>query len=191
MMVTVLAALALGAMPQDVPPLMCPVAPEPAAAGVAKIDYAGIRFGFCCGGCVGTFRKDAATYLKKAIEDKTVVGTSLYDPVSGLKVDQKKAVGSRDAMGVRFFFASKANIDAFDKEPAKFAKTPEKAAMYCAVMKHDIKGYAEAGGYVDYKDTRYFFCCPNCVASFKKTPDAFVANAAAKVGKPSATPAKG
>jgi YHS domain-containing protein len=158
-------------------PVMCPVAPEPAVASVAKVDYNGVRYGFCCGGCVGTFEKDPTTYIKKAAEEKKVVGTSLYDPVAGVKVDYKKSSGYTDYLGTRFYFANANNKKAFDANPAKFGKAPEKALLYCSVMGHGLKSYADAGAYVDHKGVRFFFCCPNCLAEFNKNPGKYEAQA--------------
>ena len=60
-------------------------------------------------------------------------------------------------------------------KPAAKAKV-----MHCAVMATDEIKVADATKsklFADYKGKRYYFCCPNCVGSFKKDPAKYAAKA--------------
>lgn len=175
---------------QEPSPLQCPVAPDPVVSGGKLIDYAGIRFAFCCDGCVPAFTKEPDKFVKQAVKDKRTVGASLFDPVSGLRIDAKKAKGGfADSNGIRFFFATEANRAQFEASPLTFSKLPEKEALYCPVMKHGIKAYSAAGAYADYGNVRYYMCCPDCLAAFKADPAKHAKSAEKVIATPKATQA--
>ena len=178
-----IAAIALFA-PQG-PSLVCPTTGEAVAKAASSIDYAGVRYGTCCAGCDGPFKKDPAKALKSpALKGKTA-GVSLFDPVTGLRLDAKAARGgSSDFGGVRYLFASAENKKAFDAEPKKYGTSPAKEALFCPVMKHEVASYAASGGYVDHEGVRYYVCCGGCMDGLKADPAKFVANASAAVKAP-------
>lgn len=171
----------IAAAPADA--LSCPVMGEAVPAGAKGVDFAGVRYLMCCAGCDTTFAKDTAKYTK-AKEGKTI-GMSLFDPVSGTRVDAKKAKGPLDYKGVRYYFASDANAATFKGDSAKYGKAPEKEVLYCPVMKHGIENYDTAGSYMDYENVRYYLCCGDCLAAMKKDPAGFAKGVSDKVAKPS------
>ncbi len=63
------------------------------------------------------------------------------------------------------------------KPAAPKAATKE---MHCAVMTKDAIKVNEATKgklFADFKNKRYYFCCPACQASFKKDPAKYAAKA--------------
>lgn len=60
---------------------------------------------------------------------------------------------------------------AFASPPKPAAAAPKK--LHCCVMPEDEVNIAEATKahrFIDYKGNRYYFCCMDCYASFKKDP---------------------
>jgi YHS domain-containing protein len=170
---------------------MCAVNTSHAATTTSpKYDYAGVRYGFCCADCVPKFQKDPAPFVASAAKAGTVIGLSLFDPVSGKRIALKAAKGgSSNFMGTRFLFESAENKSAFDANPKGFGLIPEKVALYCPVMGHAVKSYAEAGAMADHGGVRYFLCCPNCLGSFKENPGKYTSGAAKAVMTPKPMPA--
>jgi YHS domain-containing protein len=148
-------------------PLVCPMTGEAVNEKSASIDYAGSRYQMCCGGCPDGFKKDPAAAIKAAKAKNLTFATFLFDPISNARIDPKDAKASSDYKGTRFFFAKAEEKEAFDADPKKFAHTPKKEVLYCAVAGHAIKNYAAAGGYLDINGTRYYTCCTNCLAKLK------------------------
>jgi YHS domain-containing protein len=103
-----------------------------------------------------------------------------------MRLDEKKIAGSTDYKGVRYRFASEANMEKFKAEPKVFSKNPEKEVLFCVVMDHEISNYAEASAYVDYEGVRYYMCCGDCATAFKLKPAEYAKKFAAKVSKPMA-----
>jgi YHS domain-containing protein len=149
----------------------CPMTGEASPSTGKAVDYNGVRYTMCCGGCDTPFKKDPAKALKSETLKGKLVGVSLFDPVSGARITEKAAKGgSTDFEGVHYYFASADEKKAFDAEPKKFTKPVEKEALYCVVMGHELKDYATAGGYVDIENVRYYTCCMDCNAALKKDP---------------------
>lgn len=158
-------------------PLACPVMGSPVNKNLGAMVYAGARYMICCGGCDTAFKADPAKALKgDAVKGKTV-GEFLFDPVSGKKVDLKKNAGTSDFGGLRYAFETAANKTAFDADPKKFTAPVTKEALFCSVMKHDLKSINDAGGFADVEGTRYYVCCANCLAAFKAEPAKYTGNA--------------
>ncbi|MBV6457401.1 MAG: hypothetical protein HONBIEJF_00509 [Fimbriimonadaceae bacterium] len=172
---TILAAVAFAGVQEA--QTSCPIMGEPASAKVAKVLYNGIEVGFCCGGCDGTFKNDPVKALKKSAENKLTVGVFLFDPISKNRIEPKKAAAHTDYAGIRFYFESAANKAAFEKDPKANWSLTTKESTTCPVMGGEIKSVAKASEYVDYKGTRYYTCCPGCVARFKADPEAYAAKA--------------
>jgi YHS domain-containing protein len=151
------------------------------------IDYNGVRYGTCCAGCPEAFKADPAGALKsKRLENKTV-GTSLFDPVTGLRIEPKNAKGgSEDYKGIRYYFASEENKKSFDADPKMYAAAAKKEVLYCAVMGHAVKDYASAGGYVTVEETRYYVCCGSCLNVFKEKSKEIAAKVQDKAKVPAA-----
>jgi YHS domain-containing protein len=152
------------------------------AKPTSALDYAGVRYSFCCGGCDATFKAEPKKFTK-APEGK-VIGHTIFDYVSGARLDEKKIAGSSDYKGVRYRFASEANLVKFKADPKAYSKTPEKEVMHCVVMGHDIANYAEAGSFADYEGVRYYMCCGDCAKAFQAKPADYAAKFASKATAP-------
>ena len=164
-------AIASLVLAQGAATVVCPMTGEASPSTGKAIDFKGVRYTMCCGGCDTPFKKDPVKALKSDTLKGKLVGVSLFDPISGARMTEKAAKGvSSDFNGVRYYFASIDEKAKFDAEPKAFTKAPEKEALYCAVMGHELKDYATAGGYVDIENVRYYTCCMDCNAALKKDP---------------------
>lgn len=166
---TFLLMAAISAMTADEKPLVCAVMPDNSVNNkAAGVEYAGVKYTFCCGMCPGSFKKNPSQYVKAAADSDTVVGTSLFDAVTGARIDLKKAKFSSDYKGTRFWFNTADEKATFDKSPAKYGVAPAKEALVCAVSGEAIADYGTSAGYVDYEGVRYYACCEGCLPSLKK-----------------------
>jgi YHS domain-containing protein len=170
---TLVASLVIG---QNAPALVCTVNPGHEADTELSLEYAGVKNYFCCEDCVPKFKAEPAKYMKAAAELKAPVGEFLFDPVSGKRIKSDKARGTVDFKGVRYFFASKENLAAFNKDPKKFSTVPAKESLVCPVMKEAVATYSKADSYVDYKDVRYYLCCAGCVKPMQTDPAKYIKN---------------
>lgn len=165
--------------------LSCPVMGGTATFSSPTTDYNGVRIGYCCGGCKETFEKTPKKLFDQTVKAGKTVGVSLFDPVSRTPINfAEHRDFSSTFGGVRFYFASPENKDAFDKAPKAFGALPAKEVLFCPVNKVAIASYAAAGAYADYQKVRYYFCCTNCQAKFNADPAAFAKGVADKVGVP-------
>lgn len=180
MLTTAIAALALGiAGPQT--PLHCVTTLEDITGDPASsFTYGGATFGTCCGGCDEPFKKNPVGALTKAAKANKAIGAFNYDPVTGLRIDPKKAAASSDYKAIRYYFTSAEEKKTFDATPAKFVSEIKSEAYFCPVMKHETTA-DKAGGFADVKGVRYYICCGGCMAKFKADPAAYTGNAAAAV----------
>jgi YHS domain-containing protein len=169
----------------------CPVMGGAVKEPAETIAYNGVLYGTCCAGCGGAFIKDPAKFLTAEKNKGKALGISMFDPVSGLKINSKKAkFGPAEYNGTLFYFAEEKSLKAFEAEPKKYGTMPEKEALYCPVMGHAVKGYAEAGGYADVEGVRYYVCCPDCLGEMKTNGAKHVAKAAKAVKAPVASMVK-
>jgi YHS domain-containing protein len=134
------------------------------------VDYKGVRYGTCCAGCAASFIADPETMLKAAHDKDLMVGTCLFDPVSGARVVAKDDTPLTRRITTTFYFTSTDDKAKFDADPDKYMKAPDKELLHCPVLDSDIKDYASAGGFVDYKGVRYYVCCTDCLATIRKDP---------------------
>jgi YHS domain-containing protein len=185
MLITVLATLAIGLAPQA-PVVNCAVMGDATDSKSVALDYNGVRFPMCCDSCVTMFKRSPDRYLTPdRVKKSGTVGYSLFNPVTGLRIEIKDAKGGfADYQGVRYFFASADEKKAFDTDPKKFGTLPKNEALYCAVMGHGIKSYAAAGGYVDHNDTRLYVCCGGCMGKLKADTAGYADKSKAQVKKP-------
>ncbi len=184
MICTIISALVIGSA---MPPTYCPIGGEAASDKVATVDYAGVRYSFCCDGCPEKFAKDPAAAIRTTKAKGKTIGTFLFDPVSRTKINVAQAKGGySDYQGVRYLFATAPNKAAFLKSPAAYAKHPAKEALMCPVAKERINGYILAYGYKDVDGVRYFVCCDGCWPKFNAAPKKYVPFAAKAVGEPKA-----
>ena len=170
-------ALATLVLSQGHTALVCPVQGEDIDTKGVSYEYSGAKFWMCCGGCPQMFAKTPEKFVEKMTSDHKVAGLSIFDPVSHIKVDEKKAIKeTSDFNGVRYMFSTTEDKKAFDLEPAKYAKAPDKESLTCPGSKEKIASASAAYGYADYKGVRYYFCCPDCFKEFKTEADKMVAN---------------
>lgn len=181
-MVLSLIALTLGF--QDGLPAMpakgfiCPVTGEAVPAKpAALVDFNGVRYGMCCGGCDSGMKENPAKVLADPKLKGKLVGFSLFDPITGLRIEPKKAASFADYKGVRYYFAVASEKASFTAAPKKFTAAPKMETLTCPGSGEKIAGYASAGGYLDVDGTRVYVCCPDCYAAAKKDPAAFLKKA--------------
>jgi len=154
-------------VPVQLAPIVCPMTGQAVKADSPSIDYAGTRYQMCCGNCPAGFKKDPAAAIKSDKLNGKTFGAFLFDPVSNVRIDPKKAAGSSDYNGVRYYFASADEKKTFDADPKTFTQTPDKEVLFCAVDGKPIKAYNTAGAYIDIKGTRYYTCDADCLAKLK------------------------
>jgi len=183
---TIAAALSMSTMFVNNDPIKCAVMGSPTKASSAVVEYAGSRFPICCSGCSDPLMKDPAKYLKASTEAGNTVASFMFCPISGQKLDWKKVTESVDYKGVRYGFCCADCKGVFTKDSAKYAKTPEKESLVCAMSGEKIASYSEAGGFVDYEGVRYYTCCPDCLVGLKKDPAGTIAKGKAKASVPKA-----
>lgn len=164
--------------------LSCPAMGTPVGSHPAEIfDYEGIRFETCCSGCESDFKAHPAESLKKQAEAGKVIGTFLFDPVSGKRTHIEKAVATSDYQGVRYPFTSIEHKDVFDAKPDAYTKLPKQEALVCAVLNQDVKTPAQASGYVDYKGNRFYLCCTDCLEEMSAAPEKYAKNVTLSIPK--------
>ena len=138
-------------------------------------DYSGVRYTFCCPGCDTPFNKDPKASIAKLVAKNWVSGKSLFNPISGDRIDEKKSKASSDYKGTRFFFLTTAEKTKFDKAPATYGVAPAKESLTCPVSHEKIEGYANAITYRNIGGVRYYICCAGCIAPFDKEPARYTA----------------
>ncbi len=181
MLTTTLLAFAIGFAGPTPPPLSCPATLESIPGKPAvTLEYAGAKFGTCCGGCDKPFAAKPADLLAKAIAAKKTIGAFDYDAVTGARIDAKSAKAWSDYKAIRYYFASDAEKKSFDAAPTSFVTAVKTEAYFCPVMKH-VTASKDAGAFADYNGTRYYLCCGDCLAEFKKDPAKFTAAAASAI----------
>lgn len=173
MLLTVLATLVVSIVPQQAE-VFCPVLGVPANPTNQGIDYNGVRYKFCCGGCDATFMKDPAAALKNEKVKGKTIGVGLFDPISGKRIDEKKAKASSDYNGTRFLFESADNKAAFDLDPKKHGAMPKYESLICPIKQKTVT-YATADGFVDFDGVRYYTCCGGCTPMARADAAKFIA----------------
>lgn len=173
---TLTLALTMGMTAIEEKPLVCPIMGSEVSKDSPAVEYAGSKVAFCCGGCPDKFSKDPKASFKSNAKDGKLIGTFLFDPVSGKRIEAKKAKGSSDFMATRYYFESAENKATFDKNSKKYATVPKKESLTCAVGGDTMKNYSHSFGYVDHKDVRYYICCGMCLPKMQKDPAKFAGN---------------
>lgn len=165
----------------------CPITGQSAAADSKMVDANGIRFKFCGPNCAAEFKKDPMAALAAAAKKGWVVGTAVFDPISGRKLTPQTARGgSSDFAGVRYTFTSGANKSAFDADPKKCGTVPLKWAAVCPVMDLELAHTYGASGYVDVEGVRIFACCEQCFPKLRAQPARWLEAAKLDIGPPKA-----
>ena len=149
-------------------PMICPVAGDEIHDGAQHYVFNGLMTAICCAGCEVPLKADPAKVLSKKRD--ALVAYSLFDPVSQLRVTEKKSKAFADYNGVRYFFESEENKATFGKSAAKLTVFPAKeVAGKCAVRGEKI-AMEDAVAFRDVNNIRYYFCCAGCVSKFDKEP---------------------
>lgn len=151
-------------------PLVCPVMGNPVKESSPAFEFAGMRMAICCGGCDAKLQKDPMKVMAEAAKKGWVVAEFAFDPISGNRIEMKKAEFKRDFNGVRYAFETEENADRFTKEPKTFTKLPKGESLVCPMMNVEIKSPLKASGFADFEGVRYYFCCGGCREAFGKNP---------------------
>lgn len=176
MPVLTIAALALG-FSGPMPPLYCAATLEKITGKpFSTVEYVGILFGTCCIGCNNPLLRDPKPLLVEAVKEKRTVGTFIYDPVTGLRINGAKAPEYMDYASIRYFFNSKEEKKAFDTNPGAYVSDIKSEAYFCPVSKHSTS-WQNAAGFADYHSVRYFLADADSVKAFKADPAKYVDNA--------------
>ncbi len=136
--------------PAHVPQKTCPVMGGEIDKSVYA-DYEGKRVYFCCGGCIGTFKKDPAKYIKK-LEDMGQTPELLPVKHSEMSSEGHKGM-KKDATMANTSSAS--------------GTVPQKT---CPVMGNPINKDL----FVDYNGKRMYVCCGMCINEVKKDPEKYL-----------------
>lgn len=183
MLLTHVAALTIAVLaPQgSVSGISCPIMGGKANLSTGTFDYNGVRYGFCCGGCISKFAADPhAAIANPKMKGKTL-GISLFDPLSRRRIEMATAKAFSNYAGVRFYFATVDEKRKFDKDPRGFGSLPTKEALYCPVKDRSLRDYASTVGYGDFGGVRYYFCCDECRRLFAADSAAYATLAAKHV----------
>lgn len=159
------------------PSLVCPMMLEEVGKDAKMMDYIGVRYAICCDTCETKFRKDPFKILSNKKIEPYLVGISLFDPVSGARLDQEDSKAFSDYKSIRYYFSTADEKKAFDTKPDTYTAAPKKEVLWCPVMGHDLPSADRSGGYVTVGDTRYYVCCADCLVKMKEKPDALAAGA--------------
>jgi YHS domain-containing protein len=159
----------------------CVLTGDAYAKAAETIDYKGVRYGTCCGGCGGDFIAKPDAILAEDVKKNILVGLSLFDPVSGERIEAKPDSPSSIYKSVKYYFAKADEKATFDATPAKFTAAPTKEVLHCPVQNDAIANYAAAGGYVDVDGVRYYVCCASCLAMLQKDPSQYTGKVASMI----------
>ncbi len=144
------------------------------------IDYKGIRYGTCCAGCAPQFDRHPDAMIAADKKLGKLFGESLFDMVSGKRITEKESKSHFDYQGIRYLFQSTHDEALFKSSPTKYTQAPKKELLHCPVYDQDIANIADAGGFVDFKGTRYYVCCSDCLAAMHKDVSKYVAKLESK-----------
>jgi len=186
MITTLIAVALLGLGQQKKLTITCPVTGEEIKTPFAVINYKGVGYDMCCGMCPGPFSKDPEKFLDPAKLKDSVVGVSYFDPVSGIGVKPNALHATTDSVGpsvyhgVAYYFQNADDQKAFEADPKKYTTIPDKEALYCPVMKEEVKDLSHSGGYADVNGVRYYICCSQCADMLRKDPSKYLDADAAK-----------
>ncbi len=162
-------------------PLTCPISGEETVVTGPAMEYAGVKYTFCCPDCVATFKKEPVESIKPQVKAGSTVGEFLFDPISTRKIVVKKAKATIDFEGVRYYFESEDNKTKFTKNSKRFANTPNKESLVCPVMGGTVASYSKAADYLDHEGVRYYMCCSGCKPKMEENPAKYSGK---KVGEP-------
>lgn len=180
-MITTLIAMSLMSFTQQNMTMNCPVSGEDIDKPFATILYKGAAFGICCPMCEKTFMTEPDKYLKPDAVKKKNAGVALFNPITHIRIKpDKDSVGPVLYNGVSYFFNTAEEQKAFESDMKKYTDVPAKEALYCPVMKHEVKDIRASGGYADIDGVRYYICCSPCAAKLAAEPSKYLDETSAK-----------
>lgn len=178
-MLVLSAALALG-FSGPLPALYCPATLEKITGNpTITVEYGGILFGTCCAGCGNPLVKNPRPLLLDAIKAKRTVGTFIYDPVTGMRIDGAKAPEYTDYASIRYFFNSKDEKKTFLANPKNYVSDVKIEAYFCPVTKV-ATDWDHAAAFADFHGIRYFLADAESWKKFKAGPASYIENAASE-----------
>src|SRR5665213_2656371 len=65
----------------------CVITGETYNKAAETVDYKGVRYGTCCPGCGPTFEASPDKVLADDLKKNNLIGLSLFDPVSGARIE--------------------------------------------------------------------------------------------------------
>lgn len=176
LLITIASLAAMSAPGADVGQMHCVKMGNVYTKPAEIVDYKGVRYGTCCPGCAAAFIADPDTMIKADRQKDLMIGTDLFDPVSGERIVPKADSPLTRRVTTTYYFVDAGDKTKFDADPDKYMATPKMELLHCPVKDVDIKDTASAGGYVDYKGVRYYVCCTDCLAMMRKDPAKYAAN---------------
>ncbi|QQS47309.1 MAG: hypothetical protein IPM66_01150 [Acidobacteriota bacterium] len=178
----------------------CPVNGEKIIMKNIKGEFFGRTVYFCCAGCLAEVQKNPALYLKPTLEEQKAAVKQANAPQEFLgKGDGKETcpvMGSPvnkeikfEWKGETYHVCCESCLETLKKNPALYLKPPKSES-------HDDHGTPADGKYIGKGDgietcpvtgepvnkevsamingRKVYACCPNCLESIKKNPDAYL-----------------
>lgn len=130
---------------------ICPISGKPVVAE-HTFNYKDEEIGFCCPNCLGKFKDKPEDFIGKVV-----------------RVNKPAAVGATATVGATVTVGVTATVKATAEVKAEVAAKAFNSK--CPLSGKDV----DPAHTFEYKDKRVGFCCPNCLAKFKKEPDTFFA----------------
>lgn len=154
----------------------CPVmAGEPVNFALVSRTDDGPVF-FCCEACKKRFDKDPAGYADLVALQREQLAkldkVQVVCPVSNEPVDPAVTM---DHDGQKVAFCCGGCLEAFRKEPAKYAVALANAFTYQTKCPVSGGAISPAAFVALEDDARVYFCCDKCAAKFKESPEQFAA----------------
>ena len=153
--------------------------------------YNGREIRFCCKGCVGTFEKDPATYLKKM--DQAIVARELPSYPLETCVVSGDTLGTMGAPVERVYGNHLVRLccagcaSKFEEQPDKYMETVAKARQERAAAQAPkpyprdtcLVSGAKLGSMGDpvvyaYEGQELRFCCGGCLKQFQSDPEKYM-----------------
>ncbi len=174
---------------------VCGMTVDPARA-TASCEHAGIKYYFCCKGCLTKFQANPAQYLAKVRSAVPAADEKATDPVCGMTVDPRSARASAEHGGITYYFCCPGCRDKFLADPQKYLqKLAVAKATAAAHAKDPVCGMSvdpqKARASLEHEGVTYYFCCQGCLNKFRANPAQYLqksvqapvpAPAAAKTG---------
>lgn len=181
----------------------CPVTGEPIVMKNINGEFFGRTVYFCCAGCLAEAQKNPSLYVKPTLDaQKAALKQSSAPqeflgkgdgketcPVTGEKVNKDLKF---DWKGETFYVCCENCLETVKKNPALYLKSSAKADSH----DHGDHGTPAAGKFIGKGDgietcpvtgepvnkevsamingRKVYACCPNCMDSIKKNPDAYL-----------------